>query len=66
MAVMSHMWRTYTKETSMIVEADYRVLFNALNRIANGTYDGLEVSYYNARKCRDIAKAALKIVEHPK
>lgn len=50
----------------MLVEADYRVLFNALSRIANGTYDGMEVSYYNSRKCREIARAALKVVEHPK
>lgn len=54
--------RTTTKEADELADAVSRItsLQQALERIARGKYDGLEVHHYPANICRDIARAALR------
>ena len=36
-------------------------LAEALRQIASGKYDGLEVTHYTAKECRDLARRALGV-----
>jgi hypothetical protein len=60
--VRSNFLKLWTEDARRRKAAEAKVdeMEKALDTIARGRYDGLEVTYYSADECRNIARAALR------